>query len=156
MSSDLTLEEWVLAFLYADPTRETSIPKVRGKLLLFKQFFVFVKEIERDLDRVANFIPYDYGPYSFELQNALDNLVIRQDISLTRSGDRIDFSLTENGMKTASKIFSTIPDLKKEKMEKLRQDANNLGYNGVLRYVYARYPEFTTLSKIKHRVMNGS
>jgi uncharacterized protein YwgA len=147
MDRDLNPSDWVLPFLVNGS--EQGQPVVKGSLLLFKEFFVFVKEIKPELDAYFKFVPYDYGPYSFQLRTNLDTLLILGLIKTERTNDRTDYYLTERGKQKAQTLSEKIDQKTKEKIIKLRQDGTKLGYMGVLSYVYARYPEYTTASKIK-------
>ena len=145
-------EDWVLAFFYAGPDRDERHPEINGMLMLTKQFFVFIKEIRKDLEDVFNFIPYDYGPYSFVLQKIVDKLNKEGYLKIEVYEDRKDFILTDKGMIRAKKVYEKLDKKTIMTLEKLRQDATQLGYSGVLRYVYLRYPEYTTASKIREKV----
>ena len=150
MDKDLAPQDWVLPFLYIGA--EQNQPSVKGSLLLFKEFFVFVKEIKPELDSYFRFYPYDYGPYSLKLKTSLSVLQLLQFIRTEQVSDRTDYYLTEKGIQKARELSEKIDFKTKEKITKLRNDGTRLGYLGVLRYVYARYPEYTTASKIKEDV----
>ncbi len=154
MNRKLAPWEWVLGFLYAGKMDDKN-PIINGVLMFTKQFFVFVKEIEKELDTEFKFIPYDYGPYSFVLINILKFLAKSGYIKIVKESDRQDFIMTDEGMEKAAEIYKIINDDSKKKLENLRREATQLGYSGVLRYVYSRYPEYTTASKIRERVLNG-
>lgn len=154
MSEGITPWEWVLVFLYAG-TKGKENPAINGILMLTKQFFVFVKEIRKELDDEFKFIPYDYGPYSFILVKIIEFLNKSGYVNVVTMGDRQDFFITEKGSEKANEIYEKIDDETKRKLESLRREATQLGYSGVLRYVYSRYPEYTTASKIKEKVLNG-
>jgi uncharacterized protein YwgA len=154
MVEPLTPEDWILAFFYAGPDRNKRNPEINGMLMLTKQFFVFIKEIKNDLDGVFNFYPYDYGPYSLVLQDLIDKLNKEGYIEVKIYEERRDFILTDKGVERAKKTYEKLDDKTKQTLEKLRREATQLGYSGVLRYVYSRYPEYTTASKIRERVLN--
>lgn len=155
MENSFTPEEWVLVFLYAGPDRAARNPAINGMLMFTKQFFVFVKEVNRDLQGYFNFIPYDYGPYSFVLKTIIDDLVNESYIVVEKSDDRHDFILTDKGVEKAEILSKNLDEKTKQTLENLRREATQLGYRGVLRYVYSRYPEYTTASKIRERVLHG-
>ncbi len=68
--------------------------------------------------------------------------------------DRRDFILTDKGMERAKKAYEKLDEKTRKNLDNLRREATQLGYSGVLRYVYTRYPEYTTASKIRGRVLN--
>ena len=155
MEKSFSPEEWVLIFFYAGAENSENNPIINGFLMFTKQFFVFVKEIKKDLDKQFNFIPYDYGPYSFVLKRNIDDLSKKGSIEIKRYDDRQDFILTETGIKKSRILFDSLDDKTKQALQNLRHEATELGYRGVLRYVYSRYPEYTTASKIRERVLGG-
>ncbi len=152
MSEELTPEEWVLAFVLAGNPSNPNDVEIRGKLLFIKEFFVFVKEIKLDLDTFFNFIPFDYGPFSFQLASILDHLIKSGLISVSeaqvKTGKRYDYKLTPLGAERSRGIYEAIDPNIRSRLEKLRSDATKMGYFSVLRYVYSRYPEYTIASKI--------
>lgn len=156
MVEPLTPEDWVLAFFYAGPDRDKRNPEISGILMFTKQFFVFIKEIKKDLEDTFKFIAYDYGPYSFVLQNLIDKLSKEGYIKVSTYEDRRDFFLTDKGVERAKMAYEKIDEKTRVTLEKLRYEATQLGYSGVLRYVYSRYPEYITASRIRERVLNES
>jgi uncharacterized protein YwgA len=154
MEGQISPEGWILAFFYAGPDKGARKPQINGFLMFTKQFFVFVKEIKKDLDPIFKFIPYDYGPYSFVLKNLIDKLIADGYIDVKSSDERKDYTLTDKGFEKGKKIFDSIDEKTEKNLENLRREATQLGYSGVLRYVYSRYPEYTTASKIRGKVMH--
>jgi len=153
---EVSPEEWVLAFVYAGNPANPEDIEIKGKLLLTKEFFVFIKEIMPRLDSFFKFIPYDYGPFSFSLASTLDNLKNNGLIAVSTiplpSGIRYDYKLTNDGILLAREIYKKIDSDIKKRLEKLRCDATQMGYFPVLSYVYSKYPEYTTASKIREMV----
>lgn len=145
-----------MAFVRIGPAQDEGKSMIKGWLMFTKQFFVFVKEVEKDLNEYFHFIPYDYGPYSFVLEETVKNLQKKGLISKVENGDRADFILTKSGCDRADEIIALIPEKEKNVIGNLRKDATQLGYSGILRYVYSRYPEYTTASKIKGLIMGES
>lgn len=146
-------EDWILLFLFASDKFEGK-RQIKGMLMFTKQFFIFVKEIKKDLDDYFQFIAYDFGPYSFVLRKKLEHLARIGLIEIINEGDREDFYLTDIGLEKIKNKFEILDPTIKERMKDLRQDATQLGYSGVLRYVYSRYPEYTSASKIKRDVLD--
>lgn len=154
MDGQISPEDWILAFFYAGPDRNIRKPEINGFLMFTKQFFVFVKEVRKELDPIFNFIPYDYGPYSFILKKLIDNLVKDGYIEIRSSDERKDYILTQKGIDKGKIIFDSLDKKTERNLENLRKEATQLGYSGVLRYVYSRYPEFTSASKIREKVLD--
>jgi uncharacterized protein YwgA len=148
MDIEIQPQDWILPFLLLGSGNEDE-PVIKGSLLLVKEFFVFIKEIKPELDTFYKFTPYDYGPYSFELRRNLESLNKDGLIKIVRNTERTDYYLTPQGRIKSKELAEKINPKIKEKIIKLRHDGDRLGYLGVLRHVYARYPEYTTVSKIK-------
>ncbi len=144
-------EEWILAFMYAG---DRSI--VHGKLMFIKQCFIASKEIVSDMNKSLNFYAYDYGPYSKVLAKTVNTLIDKGLIESKKDGDHWDFFLSEKGEEEAIKYYDSLPLDVQNRLNKLRKSANQLGYIGILRYVYTKYPEYTTVSKIKENIENDT
>lgn len=152
---EVSPKDWVLIFLSSGFETTEDEPSIQGWLMFTKQFFVFVKEVKKELDAIFNFVPYDYGPYSFILQEDVEELVSKDYIKVINNGDRKDYFLTEKGREKAEECKKSVPDKTLQTISNLRKEATQLGYSGILRYVYTKYPEYTSASKIKEKVLNG-
>jgi uncharacterized protein YwgA len=143
MTNGLTSEEWVLAILYANDRKP-----IYGKLMLVKQVFLTTKEVEPDLDKALGFFAYDLGPYSASLAQIVDSLVEKRLVSAEGSGGDFVFSLTTDGRKAAEEAWSKLPLGTKELLARKRRAWDQLGYRGIVRLVYTKYPQYTGRSKI--------
>jgi len=63
--------------------------------------------------------------------------------------------LTDNGKERALISFSKLPNNYKDIISRKRKGWDQLGYTGIVRFVYAKYPEYAVYSKIKNEVENG-
>lgn len=149
MSSKLSSEDFILLLLDSNG-RE----KIKGKLCFQKEMFLVVKEICPDLDIDLNFEPYHYGPFSRNLANLLDDLEDNSLIRVERYVDTCSYSITSKGVEKVSKL-DVSNDIRK-KISNLKNASNNLGYKGLLRYVYFNFPEYAENSKIKDKVMGDN
>lgn len=143
MNNRLTSEEWVLAILYANDRKP-----IYGKLMLVKQVFLTTKEVEPDLDKALDFFAYDLGPYSPSLAQLVDSLVEKRLVSAEGSGGDFVFSLTSDGRKAAEEAWNKLPTVTRELLARKRRAWDQLGYRGIVRLVYTKYPEYTGRSKI--------
>lgn len=113
-----------------------------SKLNLAKIFFTISKETKiNDYFKFYSFIPYKFGPYSFELFHDIERLeqknIIKTDekqIILNKKINELD--LHENITK------------KVDYFEKKFSKMNN---REIINYVYDKYPEYTIFSKIKKK-----
>ena len=150
---EVTVDDLVLAVLFAEAERP-----VNGGLMLMKLLFLVGKEIDPRFDSVLSFFPKDFGPYSRRVAQSLKRLVngqlvdSRRNLSDSSDFERTDFSLTPQGLLAASEAFHKLDPGTRVKLSQLRRGAEELGYSGILRYVYSKYPEYADLSKIREEV----
>src|SRR2546425_3955050 len=146
----VTVDDLVLGLLYAEPDRP-----VKGGLMMMKLLFLIGKEIEPELDQLLSFFPKDFGPYSQKVASSLNRLeqtsLVSSRKSAAESGDleRTDFKLTSLGRERARVAFDRLRPETRAKVQQLRRGAEELGYSGILRYVYSKYPEYADSSKIR-------
>lgn len=143
-----SLRDVILCLLYAHSERP-----IYGRIMITKQVFLTIKEVLGD-PHVENprFVPYRYGPYSFTLTHMLSNM--RYDSLIDVCGKKNTqselFLLTDRGMKTADTKFSALPEEQQSVLADKRKSWDQLHQKGILSYVYDRYPEYTSNSRITH------
>ncbi len=147
----LTAEEWILIFLFANQKS-----KIHGKLMFAKELFIASNEIEqlsRDLKQTFNFYPSHYGPYSDVFENSLRKLETTGAIITTE--ETIDdktrkiYEISYKGANRIEKFYEDLPEIVKERISRLKRGAGQLGYMGILKHVYTPYPEYAIKSRIK-------
>lgn len=148
----LDVHELILILLYA------SKEPIRGAISFMKEAFLLFKEKLQEFDVPAlspNFIPYYYGPYSFDIVEAWYDLEELDILSIEgrRSSTKEIFYLTENGLAQAKRIYDSLPDNLKKELPEWRRGLDELGNDGILKDVYMKYEEFTDKSKIKKQVL---
>jgi hypothetical protein len=130
---------------------------IYGRTMLIKQLFLLYNEVFTKYNNIKlqepNFIPYDFGPYSFKSMKILDDLRFSKEISVDgkRNTKKESFCLTDKGMKFANETFKTLPSELQKEIELKRIGWDQLGTRGILKYVYERYPDMKQNSKIKKR-----
>lgn len=125
-----------------------------GRVQMTKQVFLLTKEVlNEDEVQDANFVPYRYGMYSFLVGNALTNLEYSGFIQRRgRKNSKLEqFNITEKGKQHISRLFHSLPEALQEKIKEKRKGWDQLGYDGILRLVYQKYPEYKEESRIKER-----
>lgn len=70
----------------------------------------------------------------------------------TEEKAKTTYYLTRKGKKVASVLYEGATRSEIAQIELVKSKFNKLDLNGVLRYVYSRYPEHTTKSKIRARL----
>jgi uncharacterized protein YwgA len=126
--------------------------------------------------------PYHFGPYSAEVLDnigaleALDLVkatlvpsksyveeadrdqvgaqVEESDANVVEGNKNMEvYELTDDGIKVANALFHSLDPQKQKEITELKDRFNDANLRQLLRYVYRKYPESTTESKIKDYVM---
>ena len=143
------VSDCILLILNAQPNKP-----IFGRVLLLKEVFLLIKEILNEDDiQDAKFIPYRLGMYSFTVGNALTNLeysgyIIRKG---KKNAKLEQFELTDKGKEYISKIWNALPTITQKTAEEKRKGWDQLGYDGILRLVYRKYPKYREKSCLKER-----
>jgi len=135
--------------------------KIEGKLTLMKIGFLVTQEINRKLQKNFYFFPAHYGPYSSSFEKSVKNLTGKylncKQLTFSNGNHRYDYSLTDLGIRAFESIIVRMPTIEKEKLHEIMKIVDDKdGRITILRYVYNNYPKYTTVSKIKNEVLNGS
>lgn len=149
LNSKLNPEDFILLLLNAND-RE----KIKGKLCFQKEVFLIVKEICPNLDHDLNFEAYHYGPYSKNLVNLLDYLENDSLISIEKNKNSCSYSITMEGVERLSQVDVSEDILRK--ISNLKRRSHQLGYEGLLRYVYFNYPDYTEKSMIVDKILGDN
>ena len=148
----LTVEDAIFILLYANKDK-----LIRGRLMFVKQSFLLSKEIIPQLDEKFEFFPAHFGPFSKVFATKVDKLIQEGYIKTIVSEDNIGnithkFSLTDIGKEAASRSFNKLPESYKNIIIRKRKGWDQLGYFGIVRLVYTKYPDYTINSKIRDKV----
>jgi len=129
-----------------------------GRIVLFKEVFLFYDKLKKRLKiQDPIFFSYRYGPYSVLLAQVIDmmefaGLIIRHG---RRGSKKERFELTDKGKRIAKKLIEKLKEKLGEdeitNLIKMRKGLDQLGTEGILRYVYQNYPDFGKRSEIADR-----
>ena len=130
--------------------------QVEGITRFQKLVFMVQQEIPDLRTRKYEFKSYDYGPFSAELYDDIDRLVLNgyidRDVDETRNGnEKHIYSLTEKGREYIYQVLeneSAVDDLSVEKLRQLKDEYNEMPILQLIRLVYHRYPEYAENSKM--------
>ena len=149
---DLRIQDIIILLL---GITEDNTP-IYGRTLLVKEVFLAIKEVFSRYNikyQDPVFVPYKYGPYSFNLIDTVESMAMLGYI--IRSGKRGTkkemFMLTEKGKKRYEEIKAKLKNKYPELFENLRIKRigwDELGTDGILKYVYQNYQKYTDKSKI--------
>ena len=147
--SKYTITDVILYLLYS-----TSGKPINGRISITKQIFLIIKEIlgEEKVEK-SKFIPYKYGPYSFLVTEIISNLQYDGLVQVKgrKNSSSEKFIITERGKKAIEKKFNKLSKSIQNKIIDRRKGWDESHTDGILSYVYDRYPEYTERSKIKHK-----
>lgn len=147
----ITIDEWILILLYAQKGKP-----ITGRLMFVKQAFLLAKDVFPSVEERFKFYPASFGPYSKEFAKSVNKLIEKGDISLEVNKERdtviYRFRLSENGEESAKNAFNKLSDNYKNIIRRKRRGWDQLGYTGIVRLVYTKYPEYAISSKIKESI----
>lgn len=153
---DFSSGDWLLIFLNLNKSQP-----IRGRLLFVKMLFVSNKELlNGSLEELFRFYPDKHGPYSKVFQSCLIGLqsekMVEERELKSDNGRAYEYNITKMGQDKIHDRFASLDPTLIKQLSELKRAFINLGFMKVLRYVYQKYPEYTTESIIKEDVKNGS
>ena len=146
---EIQLSDAILILLNAQPDNP-----IFGRISLMKQMYLLLNEELRSEDvQDGNFVPYYYGWFSFQIINNLKNLeylgyIEKKGKKNTRNEQ---FRISGKGKKFITPLFSSLPEEAQENIRDKRKGWDQLGCDGILNYVYSKYPDSKERSKLKER-----
>ena len=150
---------------YADFKKDNSIIEKENLPEFFAwKFGPLSKDVLEDLDFFTKikFIKNKEIKGSIAFEEADEIISYLDDTSLDASIEdeyiEYSFSLSELGKKFVEekKLFENLSDNQKEIIKQLKSKFNQSSLNEILKYVYEKYPDFTTESIIKDNVLKSS
>jgi DNA-binding PadR family transcriptional regulator len=151
----LTSRKVILALLGTFPERP-----IINRIVMMKEAFLLEKEVARDIGlniESLRFTPYEYGPYSKPVDDALRQLEEERLIQIEREahGQKEIIKLTDKGKQIAQTLLETIPNEQTQYLKRKRKGWDQLGYYGILQKVYDEYPAYRSKSKITEKIKPG-
>ena len=125
-----------------------SIGQIKGKIVFQKQVFLAWKELffchTVDLD----YGPNRYGPYSEIINNSSKFLQKKNLIKIiARKGEGTIYRITELGLNEVQKRSDELK-ISVTELTKKKQDWDEWDKEGIMRYTYRNYPEYTSETKL--------
>jgi hypothetical protein len=139
--------DWILALLFVDERKP-----IKGTLRIMKELFLFRNsgKLPKDtkIGAFYSFIPYDYGPCSFDIYHDLNLLKKKGDIvALKRPDRRYDvYMITDNGAYKAHMFLKRFRPSVLKALFEIKREFNDLSLYELLSYVYEKYPKYTRKS----------
>lgn len=133
---------WPLLTLYV-------VGEIRGKTKLQKLVFLLDKELNIIKDQGYNFVPYKYGPFSKELIEDVEMLILTGLVKTEEevkefNGEEVTimvYKLTDRGKSIARQIYNELTDEEKRRINKLKE-FNTRSARSLTAYVHRKYPEY--------------
>lgn len=155
-----------------DPERRQHVPLLIGKsqialllildgeqtldpIRIMKGLFLFSMEMPEQLlpsyERY-DFIPYSFGPYSYDIDRDLDRLVEHGYVKISKKAGKSwnYYYLSEKGKREAQKLSSDMPPKAIAYLRKIRAFVLSVSFTKLLDTIYAKYPHFAAKSVYKH------
>jgi uncharacterized protein YwgA len=170
-----------IVLLLGAPTKYASlVDRVSGITRLEKLIFLLEKEtpLGEELTENPRFEPYNFGPFSQKVYQAIEVLSAAQlivdsgRIAQTEEdsweSDEIigdlpdnsfttrDITLTGRGREYYEALIEELPSDTVESASILKDKFGSIPLRQLIRYVYTQYPDFTSKSVIKDRVLGKS
>ena len=131
-----------------------SISPIKGNTKLQKQVFLTWKQFLYKKNIELGYRPYKYGAYSELIDDVVKNLHIENKINIERRrGEGTIFSINQKGKEELKKITNhrktssyKLLKLKNkfgDKLEDKKIDWDEWSAEGILRYTYRNFPEYT-------------
>jgi hypothetical protein len=142
---DLALDELILLVLGIVANKP-----INGRVVLHKEIFLIYKELSNAKVKIVNpkFVKYRYGAFSFHIALLLEYLEEDRFITVTNkySLKNARYTLTDKGKRWSDKIINELERrLGKDyinNLRRLRIGLDQLGHEGIIRYVRENYPEY--------------
>lgn len=143
-----TLSDVILFLLYANRK------PIRGKTKQQKEVFLALELVLNKLQiQPIHFKEHNFGPYSEEVDNTIDQLVFSNNLLVTGKKISKDFTIeiSHNGMKRIKDKFDGLPDDIKKDLALKREQWDTHTHSGILNVVYTHFQKYRERSVLKKR-----
>ena len=112
-----------------------------------KEVFLIKKEVGDDFP--YNFIPYDYGPCSFEVYEDLSFLIEEGLVNENKKNNFSTYSVASSYEELVKKMINRLDPQIRDAILKIKKQFNKLTYYALIYYVYQKYPQLTKASRFR-------
>ena len=140
----LEKKDWLLIVLWGKPL---------DRIRLMKALFLIWHRSGRDLKGFFEFVPYMYGPCSFELYDVLESAGRERLISQAPHPvpQWARYFLTARGASAAESVARGIDRSFLTKIQSIAEEVESLGFYRLLQQVYQEAPDFALESVVTGR-----
>ena len=145
MKNALTKKDWVLLALDA---------AALDRLRVMKALFLVWLHYNRNIHDYFEFVPYLYGPCSFEVYSILSDLQ-RDKLAVQAPESPLAWApyyLTQRGKEEATEAKKRAKPDEQEAIRKWAQFAESTDFHNLLRHVYTQAPDFAVNSLVRNIV----
>jgi len=122
------------------------IEEIHGRTFIQKLFYII--KMQTDLN-LFEFIPYNYGPFSVELNEAITDLVNEGILTEKKVGDYYLYSINGKFINEFRKKNIFLNSKQKANLKGVCDVTKKYKPRELLRYVYQHYPESTVNSLLR-------
>ena len=168
--------DYLLLLLYLN-NKEPIIGAVRLEKMMFlfnMEIAPILKEKGLESDKLPEFIAYNYGPFSKDVYEQVELFkgikfiqitdlkateemveVTSKGYKLKTDGTYYKYSLLKTGENyVVDNILPSVSDEQKALLETFKKKITSIYPKQLLKYVYSKYPDYTTKSLIKNEVLD--
>ena len=131
-------DEWLLVAIGEGTIEPVQVQKV---------MFVFAQESEVPEDEAYEFVPYNWGPCSFEIYTDIDELIERGMVQRFATGRGWScYGLTGEGKAKAEQLRMSAKQAYLKGLDEWREWVITQPFKTLLKEVYQRYPDYAVAS----------
>lgn len=157
-----------MMFLFSKEIKKNFTKDSKVEIVSFPEFYAwdygpFSKDVYNDIEFFINndfvnskYIDEQLLDFEFqEYEKWIDDFSFDYEKELLLSNPCNEcFSLTDKGAKFVEKnIYSNLSNNQKEIIKYFKKTITTTSINGILRYTYLKYPEYSIKSKVKERII---
>ena len=138
----------LLCLIGVGGSNKISNEPISGSIKLMKEAFLL--QVDYLGEKFPyHFIPYDFGPCSFEIYDDL-NLLIKEGIVNEEKNNSFSiYSVSSSYEELVKQLLANLDPSIRNAILKIKKDFNKLSYYSLIAYVYDKHPQFTRASKFK-------
>ena len=125
----------------------SSWVKAEKFLKLMKEAFLLKTELGERFG--YNFVPYDFGPCSFQIYEDLKELTNEGIVKEDKNKVFSVYTISSSYENTVMELIENLKPEVREAIFKIKKEFNELTYYALISYVYQKYPQWTRASKFR-------
>ncbi len=145
---------WILSLLLAPGKSNKAGEPIEGTIRLMKELFLLKQKVP---EVSYDFVPYDYGPCSFEVYDDIKKLK-KDGLIKSMPEPRNEYpvyTLTEKGLPLATDVFKSLGKDTKKSITEIKKAYNAMSMPDLIVYVYDHYRNYATKTVLDLDAMRG-